>query len=106
LEREALAVRTVAQDRGVLAIVRAVDIRAQHQPIVHAHGYVPVDFHCLYFGGGVKGPVMSATFCATARSSGSPQRLPTSWTPIGSPSFDFVSGSTTLGLPVRLNGHV
>ena len=66
---------------------------------------VPVDY-AANPGGGVNGPVTSARFAAAASSAGSPQRRPTTCTPIGSPSCERASGSTTTGLPDRLNGEV
>src|SRR5204863_86872 len=107
LEGEALAVRPVAQQRRELAAhVRAEDIRAQLQPVVHADRYVPVDLHALNFGGGEKFPLTRISSLQSESNLGSLQRGPTTCTPIGSPVRDFVIGSTTTGLPVRLNAQV
>lgn len=55
-------------------------------------------------GGGRKGPTRSDTSRATANNRASPQRLPTSCTPIGRPALDRVNGTTITGFPVTLNG--
>src|SRR5712664_4382368 len=107
LEGEPLAVRAVAEDRGVAAFgLRAEYVRAQLEAVVHPDRNVPVDLHALNCEGGTKFPVMRTRFSQSKSKAGSLHRLPTTWTPIGRPAADFVKGRTAAGLPVRLKGQV
>ena len=63
LEMQVLAVGAVRHDHRVVAvIVGAVDVGAQHQPVIHDNGHVPVDTHAFAHFGPEQGVVEGSDF--------------------------------------------